>query len=78
MAIRTDSFLAPAHWATALLYGDYSAFDDSEAARIERFEAALPGPVTDVINVGFMSAFGTDTPDQLAGNYAEYTCTVDN
>ena len=79
MSIRTESFIAPAHWATALMYGDYSGIDDdNEAKRIERFEASLPGAVTDVVDVGFMLAFGTDTPDQLAGDYAEYTCLIND
>jgi DNA repair protein RadC len=53
--IATESFIAPAHWATALMYGDYTAIDDdNEAERIERFEASLPGPVVDVESVGIM------------------------
>ena len=37
--VYPESFIAPAHWATALLYGDYTPIDDdAETERIQAYE----------------------------------------
>ena len=37
MAIETETFELPVHWATALMYGDESNLDESEVESIESF-----------------------------------------
>jgi len=65
---------APAHWATALINGDYSGIEDeNEDAAIESFERSLDGHIVDVIGEPeFMAPQSTDTPSQLAGDYIRY------
>ena len=76
MNIYTWKVIAPAHWAVALIYGDFSGIEsDEECERIETFLDELrPGTVTaDVSEREFMPPHLTDTPDELAGDYCEYT-----
>jgi len=70
--------IAPAPWATALVYGDFSGIeDDAECERIEAFMDSLPGRVVDVIGEPeFRHPFGTDTPGELAGDFVTYTVLV--
>jgi len=76
--VETMEVIAPAPWATALLYGDFSGLiDDAECERVEAFMRELPGPVVDVEGEPeFRTAFGTDTPDELAGDFLTYTVHV--
>jgi len=76
--IETMEVIAPAPWATALVYGDFSGIeDDAECERVEAFMDALPGPVVDAEGEPeFRAAYGTDTPNELAGDYLTYTVHV--
>jgi len=76
--VETMEVVAPAPWATALVYGDFSGIeDDAECERVEAFMRELPGPVVDVIGEPeFRTACGTDTPHELAGEYMTYTVHV--
>lgn len=76
--IATETLVAPAHWASALVNGDYTGLSDEDARAASYFELNLPGPVTSVESVGIMHGRVTDTPDQLDGDYAAYTCVVDD
>lgn len=69
-----DVVIAPAHWAPALINGDYSGIEtESEDLSIQRFEDSLDGNVVDVLGEPeFMSPHFTDTPSQLAGDYIRY------
>ena len=75
--ISTYTVTAPAHWASALINGDYSGIDcETEFKRISDFEDSLyPDHITDDGEVDFISCprLNSDTPDQLAGEYCEYT-----
>ena len=69
----------PAHWATALLYGDYTElFESDEGAR----EAARIDLLTDglyCIDVADDAEFtwgSYDCPDELAGDYCTYIFQV--
>ena len=69
-----ETFIAPAHWASALINGDYSGIDDDkECETITRCEAQLNGHISDALGEpDFMSPHRTDTPDHLAGDYLIY------
>ena len=69
-----ETFIAPAHWASALINGDYSGIDDPQECKIiRRCEAQLSGRISDALGEPeFMSPHRTDTPDQLAGDYLIY------
>ena len=73
--VKTMEVIAPAPWASALVNGDFSGIeDDRECDRVEAFMDALPGPVVDSIGEPeFRTAYGTDTPDELAGDFLTYT-----
>jgi len=78
MKIETYTVIAPAHWASALVNGDYSGIEcENECQRISDFEESLlPGSITgDVSEPCFIGSarWATDTPDELAGDYCEYT-----
>jgi len=76
--VETMEVIAPARWATALVYGDFSGIeDDAECERVEAFMRELLGPVVDAIGEPeFRAALGTDTPHELAGDYLKYTVLV--
>ena len=76
--IETTEVIAPAAWATALLYGDFTGIDDdAEIERVEAFMDGLPGPVVGVIGEPeFRIAYGTDTPNEFAGDFLTYTVQV--
>jgi hypothetical protein len=75
----TTEYVAPSHWASALVNGDFSGLEDSEAVEVEAFMDSLPGPVVGLPeNIGFVwNTSWTDTPDQLAGEYATYEVLID-
>lgn len=66
--------IAPLNWATALINDDWTSIEDeAEAERLEAFIDSLPGPVVGLpIEEGFMPARWTDTPDELAQDFATY------
>ena len=71
--IRTIEYIAPLNWATALINDDWSGLDDDEAERVEAFVSTLPGPVVGLpVDEGFMPARWTDTPGELAQDFATY------
>ena len=76
--IETTEVVAPAPWASALVNGDFTGIeDDAECKRVEAFMDALPGPVVGVIGEPeFRPAYGTDTPDELAGDFLTYIVHV--
>lgn len=77
--IEVMEVTAPAVWATALVNGDFSGLeDDAECERVQAFVDSLPGPVVDMPEeLGFRhSGFGTDTPDELGGDYCLYSVLV--
>jgi hypothetical protein len=76
--IATETRIAPAHWAPALLNGDYTGLSDDDARAASAFDDNLPGPVMDVEHVGIMHGRVTDTPEQRDGDYAAYTCAIDD
>jgi len=78
MAVKTMQVTAPAPWACALVYGDFSGIEDNaECERVEAFMDSLPGHVVDVAGEPeFRRSFGTDTPGELAGDFVTYTVLV--
>ena len=68
------TFIAPAYWAPAMVNGDYSGIDDEQERQdVGYYHSNLDGPISDVLaGPTFMSPAGTDTPDQLAGDYCVY------
>jgi len=66
--------IAPLNWATALINDDWTGIeDDAEAERIESFISSLPGPILGVpTDEGFIPARWTDTPNELAQDFATY------
>ena len=81
MTVETYEVKAPAHWASALINGDYTGIGcDRECERVSSFEESLyPGHVVDCEqNPEFLSCPGlqSDTPDELAGDYLTYTVLV--
>ena len=66
--------IAPLNWATALINDDWTRIeDDAEAERIESFISSLPGPILgSATNEGFMRAEWTNTPNELAQDFATY------
>lgn len=45
MAFDVYEYNAPAHWACALINGDDSGLEESDAQAVEKWAATLPGPV---------------------------------
>ncbi len=37
--MKTETYILPAYWASALINGDYSGLEDTEIKEIETFEA---------------------------------------
>ena len=77
--IDTYTVIAPAHWAPALINGDDSGIDDdAECGRIHAFEVNQLGPISDCGEDFFVACprLDSDTPNELAGDYAEYTVIV--
>jgi len=80
--IETYTLTAPAHWASALINGDYTGVDDErECERIAAFERSVyPGMISECDAPEFLScpALQSDTPDELAGDYCRYTVIESN
>jgi len=75
--ISTYQVIAPAQWASALINGDYSGIEcDRECERVSQFEGSLlPDSIIDCSEPYFIGSprWSTDTPDELGGDYCEYT-----
>jgi len=75
--ISTYQVIAPAQWASALINGDYSGIEcENECQRVSKFEdSLLPDNIIDCGEPYFIGSarWSTDTPDELGGDYCEYT-----
>lgn len=58
MPLTVYTFEAPAHWASALINGDCSSFDDAEQAEFDAWCAAHPAECAEVVDCGEESWFG--------------------
>jgi len=81
MTVETYEVKAPAHWASALINGDYTGIEcDRECERISSFEESLyPGHIVDCEQESefiWQPRWRTDSPDELAGDYLTYTVLV--
>jgi hypothetical protein len=53
--IKTETFLLPTHWASYLINGDPSSFNDEEWREVRRWERDnAPGPCIDCADMGFL------------------------
>ena len=81
--IKTFTATLPAHWASYLINNDPSSFalygdeGDAELERIDQWCAENSGYCLDVSeDVSFMPRGSLDCPNELPGDYAEFTFQV--
>lgn len=81
--IKTFTAILPAHWASYLINGDATSFSlygdegDAEIERIDQWCAENSGYCLDVSEeVSFMPRGSLDCPNELPGDYAEFTFQV--
>lgn len=81
--IKTFTATLPAHWASYLINNDPSSFalygdeGDAELERIDQWCAENSGCCLDVSeDVSFMPRGSLDCPNELPGDYAEFTFQV--
>jgi hypothetical protein len=64
----------PAHWASALINGDYTGMDDDEQAEVDRWlERVKPGTATDMGEASFSSRSDHLPGRHYGGDVATYT-----
>lgn len=75
MKIETETYTLPAHWACALIYGDYSGLEDADQEELDRWlEAEQPGYCIDCAEEPYFAT--SNDAGTLAGDVIEYTFHV--
>ena len=71
--MKTETYVLPSHWASALINDDYSGYTDEEAMEIKDFCEDL-GPCLDVTDEEEFS--WTNDANGLGGSVATFTFQV--
>jgi hypothetical protein len=69
--MKTESYILPEFWASALINGDFSGYTDEEIDEISRFLNKVTGSAVSVSDEPYFSRY--NDAKTLACNVLEYT-----